>query len=155
MSKKKHRDHQHPDTDGDYAVGYRKPPRGSRFAKGKSGNPKGRPLGSKNLRDLFEDALNEEVTINENGRRRVISKREAISKQLVNKAASGDARSIKLLVDLLRNAAGRDEVSPQQTPLDEDDLAVMQDLIRDLKEAGDAGDGGGDDDDEGSDPKAL
>jgi hypothetical protein len=155
MSDKKHRDQQHPGTDGDFAVGYRKPPRGSRFTKGKSGNPKGRPVGSKNLRDLFEDALNEQVTVNENGRRRMISKREAISAQLVNKAASGDARSIKLVVDLLRNAAGRDEVSPQQTPLDEDDLAVMNDLIRELKEVGVTGDGGGDDDDDGSDPKAL
>jgi hypothetical protein len=92
--------------DRDYSVGYGKPPRSTRFPKGKSGNSRGRPPGSKNMGDLFEAALNEEVTITENGKRRVISKREAITKQLVNKAASGDPRSIKLLVDLLPTTMG-------------------------------------------------
>jgi hypothetical protein len=130
----------------DYTVGYKKPPRSSRFIKGKSGNSKGRPAGSKNLGDLLHEALNEEVTISENGRRKVITKREAIAKQLVNGAASGDARSIKLLFELQRSSTGRVEASMQQTPLDEDDLVVMQDLIRQVKEVGDADDGGGDDD---------
>ncbi|MFZ3585531.1 DUF5681 domain-containing protein, partial [Loktanella sp. DJP18] len=30
-----------------YSVGYAKPPESSRFKKGKSGNPKGRPKGAK------------------------------------------------------------------------------------------------------------
>jgi hypothetical protein len=31
---------------GNYEVGYGKPPRSRRFSKGRSGNPKGRPRGS-------------------------------------------------------------------------------------------------------------
>jgi hypothetical protein len=79
-------------------VGYGKPPWATRFRKGQSGNPKGRPLGSRNFTSLVEEALAEPVVINENGRRRKASKLQVIVKQLVNKAAQGDHRSIQLLV---------------------------------------------------------
>ena len=86
-------------TKGDYEVDYGKPPRGAGFKKGQSGNPRG----SKNPTTLLNDALNEPVTITENGRRRKITKREAVIKQLVNKSASSDARSLKILLDLMPN----------------------------------------------------
>ena len=41
------------------------------------------------------DALSETVVVNENGQRKQIIKAEAMIKQLVNKEASGDARSIQ------------------------------------------------------------
>jgi hypothetical protein len=44
---------------GDYEVGYGKPPRDTRFPKGQSGNPRGRPSGAKNLKTLLSEALNE------------------------------------------------------------------------------------------------
>jgi hypothetical protein len=47
-------------------VGYGKPPRGAGFKKARYGNPPG----SKNLTILLNDALNEPVTVTENGRRR-------------------------------------------------------------------------------------
>ena len=88
------------DKKRDYAVGYGKPPRHTRFEKGRSGNPKGRPSGAKNLSTLFIEALNETVIVAENGGRRKISKRQAIVKQIVNKAAKGDWRCTKLLLEL-------------------------------------------------------
>jgi Family of unknown function (DUF5681) len=81
-------------TKGDYEVGYGKPPRGAGFKRGRSGNPRGWLPGAKNQTTLLNDALNEPVTITENGRRRKITKREAVIKQLVNKSASSDARSL-------------------------------------------------------------
>lgn len=85
----------------DHEVGYGRPPRHSQFKKGKSGNPKGRRKRAKSLIDLFLKALDEKVTINENGSRRKISKRDALAKQLVNKAVSGDNISTKLVLDII------------------------------------------------------
>lgn len=79
-------------------VGYGKPPRETRFRKGRSGNPRGRPRGSRNFASLIEEALAEPVIITENGRRKKATKLQAIVKQVVNKAAQGDHRSIQLLI---------------------------------------------------------
>jgi len=91
----------------EYAVGFGKPPRRTRFCKGQSGNPKGRPRGARNLATLMEKVLKEPVVISENGKRRRITKREALIKQLVNKAIAGDPRSIKLLLAELREIDDR------------------------------------------------
>jgi hypothetical protein len=81
-----------PDQKRDYAVGYGKPPRRSRFPKGQSGNPPGRSPGAKNLKALLSDALNEFVIVTENGGHRKITTREAIITQLVNRSVSRFSR---------------------------------------------------------------
>ena len=86
-----------------FDVGYGKPPESTRFKKGESGNPRGRPKGRKNWITQADRILNEKVTVNENGRRTTITKFEAAVKQLVNKAASGDHRAIQELLALQRS----------------------------------------------------
>ena len=93
----------------DYDIGYGKPPRHTRFKKGQSGNPRGRPRGSKNLKTMLNDALNEPVVVAEEGGRRKITKREAIVTQLVNRSASADLRALKILLDTLRDIDGHSE----------------------------------------------
>ena len=83
----------------EYQIGYGRPPQHTRFPKGQSGNPKDRLKGSRALASIWLRAMNEKVTINENGQRRRITKQEAAVKQLANKAASGDKRAIQ---DMLR-----------------------------------------------------
>ena len=120
---------------GDYEIGYGKPPRGCGFKKGQSGNPRGRPPGSKNLTTLLNDELNETVTMTENGRLRKITKREAVIKQLVNKSASAEARSLKILLDLMLNLEARARSSsavpttPAIGPDDEEVLAQLKERL--------------------------
>jgi hypothetical protein len=82
-----------PEPQRDYEVGYGKPPRQTRFSKGQSGNPRGRPRGTKNLKTLLLEILSEQIIATANGRRRKITKAAAIVIQLVNRAATGDLAS--------------------------------------------------------------
>ena len=74
---------------GDYTVGHGKPPLATRFVKGQSSNPSGRPRGKRNLATTLLAVLNELVTITQDGKRRRITKLEATFKQIVNRAATG------------------------------------------------------------------
>jgi hypothetical protein len=85
----------------DYAIDYGKPPVHSRFRKGRSGNPGGRPRG-KSLATLLREALAETATIEVNGRPRRVSKGRAMVALLIDRAAEHDPRWMKLLLDLLQ-----------------------------------------------------
>ena len=103
------------DNEPDYDVGYRKPPRHTRFAKGRSGNPRGRPPGANNLKTLLSEALNETVIVSENGGRRKVTKRQAIITQLVNRSATADFRAIKILLDIVRDIERQTEPTASET----------------------------------------
>ena len=118
------------ETQGDYEIGYCKPPRHAGFQKGKSGNPKGRPKGSKNLATLLSEALDQKVSLTENGRRRRVTKRELVITQLVNKSASADLRAIKQLTDIVqgveRRAGTEPAPPPAPTAADEEVIAYLK-----------------------------
>jgi hypothetical protein len=104
----------------DYEVGYKKPPKHSQFKKGQSGNPRGRPRGSKNLATMVREAIDEKVTITEKGRHRQITLFEASLKHLCRKSAQGDHRATQALLrlvqelDLYREPEKPPETSPKQ-----------------------------------------
>lgn len=112
----------------DEAVGYGRPPAKNQFRPGQSGNPRGRPKGARNLSSVIAATLNERVAVTENGRRRHITKLEAAVKQLVNRAASGEARATQLLFALV---AANDSKPPEtENRVAEADLVVMAELAR-------------------------
>jgi hypothetical protein len=117
--------------EGDYPIGYRRPPRATQFQPGHSGNPKGRPKGILNVARVLERELRERVVINEGGRRRTVSKLEAAMKQVVNKAASGDLGALKLLHALVISAEESAAQIPQQAPevITENDQRVLQSIL--------------------------
>ena len=114
---------------GDYEVGYGKPPRDTRFPKGQSGNPRGRPPGAKNLKTLLSEALNEPVIVTENGGRRKVTKRQAIVTQLVNRSATADFRAIKILLDIVRDIERQTEpTAPETADFSEADEKVLEQI---------------------------
>ncbi len=110
--------------------GYGCPPSGTRFKKGQSGNPKGRPKGSRNLSTAILAAANERVTIVENGRRKTITKLEAATKQLANKAASGNERAMQMLYGLMQLSEGRLPEMPRGALASDEDSALMATLVQ-------------------------
>jgi hypothetical protein len=88
-----------PSNGAGYAVGYGRPPLHTRFRKGVSGNPRGRPRRRMDLASLLTEALDRR---NASKRRKPGTQRKAIVAALVEKSASGDLRATKLLFELMR-----------------------------------------------------
>jgi len=131
-------DTEFPDQEqGDGQVGYGRPPKTTRFKKGQSGNPKGRPKGSLNVATVLIKTLSEKVVINENGQRKTVTKFEAALKQLVNKALGSDIRALRLLLDLARDAEAKQGVAGgEQNPvLGELDQEVIAGIMRRFQES--------------------
>ena len=103
-----------PETKREYAANYRKPPLHTRFKKGQSGNPRGRP--KKDLPALLVAALNEPVFVTIDGERRKITKREAVITQLVNESASANLRATKMLIDMMKDAEKKTGAEPPPEP---------------------------------------
>jgi hypothetical protein len=81
-------------------VGYRKPPKSGQFKKGFSGNPLGRPKKPADFGPRLLRELDSKLIINENGKRKIITKSEGVVKQLLNKSLSGHHQSTRLLMPL-------------------------------------------------------
>jgi Family of unknown function (DUF5681) len=113
------------------AVGYCNPPEYSRFRKGLSGNPNGRPKGSLNMATVLERTLREKVVINEHGRSRTFTKLEVAVRQLIDQATSGELKALQLLSALVRSAEEREIHAPvASSVLDGVDEKVVLGIVK-------------------------
>ena len=106
-----------------YEIGYRRPPASGQFKKGQSGNKKGRPKGSKNFLTLLEHELGQTITVNENGKKKVITRMQAMVKRMVADALQGNLKSLMALVEILRRTGKFEETdSTNQLPADYEEI---------------------------------
>ena len=119
-----------PKDQQEYEVGYGKPPKSGQFAKGSSGNPNGRPKGSKNLACIVLRESRQPVRMNGPRGTRTVTKLEAIVTQLGNKAAQGELRATREFLPLVQRS--EEAVNAESAPLvvHELDQRVMQSLRR-------------------------
>lgn len=112
----------------DFDIGYGKPPASTQFKSGKSGNPSGRPKGSKSFEAHVRAELSRRVPVTEGGKQRSMSKRQVIAKHVVNKAASGDHKVIPMISNIDRDhesaaASAGQFITAWDTP---EDLLLLQ-----------------------------
>ena len=82
-------------------VGYGSPPEHSRFRKGTSGNPKGRPRRSPEaLANAIRDSIEEETTYREGGRTRKEPRWLVLLKKHVQDACAGDLVGAEAVIRL-------------------------------------------------------
>jgi len=104
----------------------------SKFRKGVSGNPRGRPKGSKNLTTLIMDAARDQVSVVIDGQPRKVSNLQATVAQLASKAARGDQKAMVEFLDRIAEIEGR--VRPSEYPLGEEDVDVLRAAYERMKQ---------------------
>jgi hypothetical protein len=103
-----------PDNAEDIAVGYRKPPTTTRFTKGRSGNPAGRPRG-RHRQAPYESVLGQMVKIREGGAERHVTAAEAFVLQLTKRGLEGDGAAARECLAMIEQARERQGAS--QSPI--------------------------------------
>jgi hypothetical protein len=119
-----------PEQDALYKVGYAKPPKSGQFEKGSSGNPKGRPKGSKNLAKIVLQESRQRVRVKGPHGTRTVTKLEAAMMQIGNQAAQGELRAARELFSLVQRSEEVTNVGMSPLNPHEIDQQVMQFIRR-------------------------
>ncbi|MBH5401181.1 hypothetical protein HZZ13_25850 [Bradyrhizobium sp. CNPSo 4010] len=109
-------------------VGYGKPPKHSQFKPGQSGNPKGRPKGTRNFKSDVRATLQSPVKITKNGRVRNVTTQRAILETMRVQGLKGNQRANEQLVRL--GEKYNDTSSAIDAALEADDQAILDAYVR-------------------------
>jgi Family of unknown function (DUF5681) len=123
---------------GNYEVGKGRPPVETRWKSGQSGNSRGRPKRAKDRVSVFDDALNQKLTIQHKGSNRKVTVREGIVTNIIHQALNGDLKAIAFIIarepEIARQANAAKEKITRHEPSPEEAERAYRRLIFGEKE---------------------
>lgn len=116
------------DGQGDYEIGYGRPPKQYQFKPGQSGNPRGRPRGQLSKKAVWERIMSEPMYIREEGRTRKVTKYEGLCLAQLTKGIKGDARSARFAMSEAERA-GFGQPGAEPAPVKSNERALQSDML--------------------------
>jgi hypothetical protein len=114
----------------DHAVGYRRPPKATQFKKGESGNPKGRPKGSRTVGAVLQDILQQRIAVTENGKTRRLPALEVMLRRLANDAMRNEPVALKLMLSLYDRYGESPEAGIRLDEVLAEDKAILANFLQ-------------------------
>lgn len=112
----------------DKPVGYCRPPADTQFRKGQSGNPKGRPKNSRNVKTSVRELANRRFEVVENGKRRKMSMIDLMLHKLTEKALASDLPAIRKMLELFAEHLA-EEVMAEQPRNSPEEVALLAQIF--------------------------
>ena len=114
----------------DTAVGYGRPPKATQFKKGQSGNPKGRPKGSRPVGAVLQEILGQRIAVTENGRTRRLPALEVMLRRLANDAMRSEPVALKLMLSLFDRYGESPEAGIRLDEVLAEDRAILANFLK-------------------------
>jgi hypothetical protein len=108
-----------------YSIGYKRPPMKTRFQKGKSGNPKGRPRGVRPVGSILQSILGQRISVTENGRTRRLPALEVMLRRLAADAMRNQPIALKLMLSLVDRYGDAAEAALSVDEILSEDQAIL------------------------------
>lgn len=111
---------------GEARVGYCRPPAAHQFKPGRSGNPKGRPKGSRNLATIISEMLARRIPTKINGETQRILPTEALVQVVLRKALNGDRHAWETVFGWIDETEALKERREAVRSIDDKDAEILR-----------------------------
>ena len=117
------------DKNRNYEIGHGKPPKDHQWAKGQSGNPKGRPKAAKGLKTILAKEVYTRQTIKIAGEPVTGPRLQLTILTLATRAAAGDMKAADRLLPLVIQILGGDDGADAAKRLSAQDQALLDEWL--------------------------